>query len=192
VIADPPSDPSGKPTYVADSFNIAVYLDDKYPAPIYPVVLPDGTRALQKVASDLFTYEVGYPLMSIVVPLIARPGFLDNHGREYFCRTREAWFGNLSDLAKSEPEKWKEIHKKWDEFGKKLDLNNGTNENGPFVMGDHISFADFAVGGMILWLRRAEGGDMHRWKEMSEWQGGRWARIWAETEKLEKDSTEVA
>jgi glutathione S-transferase len=65
-----------------------------------------------------------------------------------------------------------------------LDLNNGTNENGPFVMGDQISFADFTVAGMIFWLRRAEGGDMPQWKGMSEWQGRRWARIWAEAEKF--------
>jgi glutathione S-transferase len=112
LIADPSGSPNEKLTYVADSFDMAVYLDDKYPSPKCPVVLPDGTRALQKVTSDLLTDRVGYSLVPIVVPLIAKPEFLDDRGREQFCRTREAWFGNLSDLGKSGPGKWEEIHKK--------------------------------------------------------------------------------
>ncbi|KAG8711186.1 hypothetical protein FRC08_016217, partial [Ceratobasidium sp. 394] len=141
VIADPSSDPNGKPTYVTDSFNIAIYLDDKYPAPKYPVVFPDGTRALQRITSELFTYEVGFALMPIIVPGLARPGFLDDRGHEYFCRTREAWFGDLTEYAKSGAEKWGDILKKWDDFGTKFDLNKGCKEDGPFVMGDQMSFA---------------------------------------------------
>ncbi|KAG8682626.1 hypothetical protein FRC09_016638 [Ceratobasidium sp. 395] len=192
VIADPSSDSNGKPTYVTESFNIAVYLDDKYPAPKHPTVFPDGTRALQKVASEHITYEIGFALMPIVVPHIAQPGFLDERGHEYFCRTREAWFGDLNELAKSGTEKWGEIVKKWDDIGAKYDLNKGSKEDGPFVMGGQVSFADFAVGGMILWLRRAEGGDMPRWKEIAQRQNGRWARVWTELEKLEQDSTQIA
>ncbi|KAF8604658.1 hypothetical protein BDV93DRAFT_522358 [Ceratobasidium sp. AG-I] len=191
VIADPSSDPNGKPTYVAESFDIAAYLDDKYPAPHYPLVFPPGTRPLQKIASTLFAYEVSMSILPIVVPFIATPGFLDERGTEYFRRTREEWMGSLSDLSKAAPEKWIEARKKWDDFGAKLDLNKRTDEEGPFVMGDQISFSDFAVGGAIVWLRRAEGGEMARWKEMAEWQGGRWAKLWAEIGKLEKDSTEV-
>ncbi|KAG9090633.1 hypothetical protein FRC07_012048, partial [Ceratobasidium sp. 392] len=147
VIADPSNDPNGKPTYVTESFNIAVYLDDKYPAPKYPVVFPNGTRPLQKVASEQFTYEIGFALMPIVVPHIAQqPKFLDDRGHKYFCRTREAWFGDLTEMAKSGAEKWGEILKKWDDFGTKLDLNKGTKEDGPFVMGNQVSFADFAIG----------------------------------------------
>ncbi|KAG9086689.1 hypothetical protein FS749_003449 [Ceratobasidium sp. UAMH 11750] len=190
VIADPSSDPNGKPTYVTDSFNIAIYLDDKYPAPKYPVVFPDGTRALQRITSELFTYEVGFALMPIIVPGLARPGFLDDRGHEYFCRTREAWFGDLTEYAKSGAEKWGDILKKWDDFGTKFDLNKGCKEDGPFVMGDQMSFADFALGGIILWLRRA-GEDTPRWKEIAARQGGRWARVWIELEKLERDSTQV-
>lgn len=191
VIADPSSDLNGKPNYVVDSFDIAIYLDDKYPAPHYPLVFSSGTRPLQKIGHTLFSYEVLRTFLPIVVPLVAAPGFLDERGTEYFKRTREEWFGNLSDLAKAVPEKWEDARKKWDDFGTKLDLNKETDEEGPFVMGDRISFIDFAIGGGIVWLQRAEGGDLTKWNEMAEWQGGRWARLWAEIEKLEKDSTEV-
>ncbi|KAG8778352.1 hypothetical protein FRC12_025020 [Ceratobasidium sp. 428] len=193
MIADPSSDPDGKPTYIVESFEIAVYLDDKYPAPKYPAIFPPGTRALQKITSDLFMNEVGYSLFPFTLLSVAKPGFLDDRGHEYFASTREQYIKRMSeDPALSGSKKMGEIHDKWDEFGKKLDYNKGPGEDGPFVMGNRISFTDFAIGGAIFWLRRAEGGDTPQWKIMTEWQGGRWARIWAEIEKLEKASTEVA
>ncbi|KAG8746506.1 hypothetical protein FRC10_004640 [Ceratobasidium sp. 414] len=192
MIADPSSDPNGKPTYVVESFDIAVYLDDKYPTPKYPAIFPPGTRALQKLTTGVFTDEIGYSLAPFALPLVAGPGFLDDRGREYFLRTREQRLKVLEDPAETGSKKWGEIHDKWDAFGKQLDYNSGPGEQGPFVMGNEMSFMDFAIGGMFHWLRRAEGGDMPRWKDMSEWQGGRWARLWAEIEKLEKASTEVA
>lgn len=192
MIADPSGDSNTKPTYIVDSFDIAVYLDDKYPAPHYPLVFPPGTRPLQKMAQTLFSDGALATFRPIVVPPIAAPGFLDERGTEYFNRTREEMFGSLSDLANTAPEKWVEARKKWDDFGAKLDLNKGTREDGPFVMGNRVSFIDFAIGGGILWLRRVEGKELTRWKDMAEWQGGRWAKLWAEIEKLEKDSTEVA
>ncbi|QRV74896.1 hypothetical protein RhiJN_17605 [Ceratobasidium sp. AG-Ba] len=190
VIADPSDEPGGKPTYVLESFEIAIYLDDKYPAPKYPAIFAPGTRALQKITSDLFMNEVGYSLFPFAIGLVAKPGFLDERGREYFVRTRERWMKRLENPAETSSAKWGEIHDKWGDFGKQLDYNKGADE-GPFVMGKRISFTDFAIGGAIHWLRRAEGGDMPRWTNMAEWQGGRWARHWSEIETLENTSTEV-
>ncbi|KAG8682625.1 hypothetical protein FRC09_016637 [Ceratobasidium sp. 395] len=192
MIADPSSDPNGKPTCISDSFEIAIYLDDKYPAPKYPAIFPPGTRALQKITSDFFISEVGYSLAPFALPPIAKPGFLDDRGCEYFARTREPRLKKFEDPAESGSKKWGEIHDKWEAFGKQLDYNKGPSEDGPFVMGSQISFTDFAIGGFVHWLRRAEGGDMSWWKNMAEWQGGRWGRHWAEIERLEKTSTEVA
>lgn len=189
MIADPSEDPSGKPTYVVESFNIAVYLDDKYPAPKHPAVFAPDTRAVQLVTSNFFTNEVGYSLLPALRRLQARPGFLDDRGREYFLRTREKILANTLPISETGvgSKLWGEIHDKWEEFGKVLDLNEG----GPFVTGEKKSFTDFAIGGIIHSVRRVEGGEMLMWKDMAEWQGGRWARIWVEIEKLERDSTEV-
>lgn len=191
MIADPASDPNGKPVYVVESFNIAVYLDKTYPAPKYPAVFSPGTRALQRVASEAFTNEVGYALMPVARPLVAKPGFLDDRGCEYFCRTRRVDVAKIPDMIEAGSKKWDAIHELWDNFGKQLDVNVGTEDEGPFVMGKQISFTDFAIGGMFHWIRRAEGGEMLWWGDMAKWQDGRWARLWAEIEKLEKDSTEV-
>ncbi|CAE6423092.1 unnamed protein product [Rhizoctonia solani] len=188
MIADPSSDPNGKPTYVADSFNIAVYLDETYPAPKYPAVFAPGTRAVQKITYDLFTNEVGFAAFPAILPYIVKPGFFDERGREYFSKTREAFFKQFPADTSIGSKFWGDLHEKWKWFGETLDLN----EEGPFVTGKQVSFTDFAIGGVIFFVRRAEGGDMRIWKAMAEWQGGRWARHWAEIEKLEKDSSEVA
>ncbi|KAG8689756.1 hypothetical protein FRC11_000770 [Ceratobasidium sp. 423] len=188
LIADPSPDPNSKPTYVVESFDIAIYLDKTYPAPEYPVVFPPGTRAVQKITSDLYMNEVGYMVMPAIIHFITRAGFLDEWGREHFLQTRSQVFKELPAGASIDSKYWGDVYKKWMWFGETLDLN----EEGPFVMGKQVSFVDFAVGGIISSLRRVEGGEMQIWNTIAEWQGGRWVRLWVEIEKLEKDSTEVA
>ncbi|CAE7132776.1 unnamed protein product [Rhizoctonia solani] len=188
MIADPSPNPNGRPTYVVESFDIAVYLDKTYPAPKYPAVFPPGTRAVQKITSELYTNEVGYAILPALLPLTARSGFLDERGREHFLKTRKGVFKQLPADTSIGSKFWGDVHDKWKWFGEILDLN----EDGPFVTGKQISFTDFAIGGIIFFLRRVEGGEMRMWKAMSEWQGGRWVRLWAEIEKLEKDSAEIA
>ncbi|KAH7342056.1 hypothetical protein B0J17DRAFT_286108 [Rhizoctonia solani] len=188
MIADPSSDLTGKPNYVVDSFDIAIYLDKTYPAPRRPAVFPSGTRAIQKITSDLFTNQVGYAILSGMVPITARPGFPDERGREYFLRTREGYLKTFPTDTSVGSKFWGNVHEKWNWFGETLDLN----EEGLFVMGKQISFTDFAIGGIISFERRVEGEEMQIWRAMSEWQGGRWTRYWAEIEKLEKGSSEVS
>ncbi|CUA75871.1 hypothetical protein RSOLAG22IIIB_01871 [Rhizoctonia solani] len=188
MIADPSPDPNGKPTYVVESFDIAVYLDKTYPAPKYPAVFPPGTRAVQKITSDLYMNQVGYMFLPIILPLVGRAGFLDEPGRQHFLKAREEAFKRFPPDTSIGSKYWGDIHEKWKWFGEVLDLN----EKGPFVTGERISFTDFAIGGIISALRRVEGGEMRIWNAVSEWQGGRWARLWVEIEKLEKDSSELA
>ncbi|CAE6461107.1 unnamed protein product [Rhizoctonia solani] len=191
MIADPSPDPNGKPTYIVESFDIAVYLDKTYPAPKYPAVFSPGTRAVQKITSDLFRNEVALAILPCLFPLTARTGFLDERGREYYLKTREEVLKRIPADTSVGSKFWGDAHEKWKWFGEMLDLN----EEGPFVTGKQISFTDFAVGGVFSFLRRIESvfdGDMPKWKAIAEWQGGRWARLWVEIEKLEKDSTEVA
>ncbi|KAG8688987.1 hypothetical protein FRC11_004359 [Ceratobasidium sp. 423] len=188
VIADPSPDSNGKPTYVVESFDIAVYLDKTYPAPKYPAVFPPGTRAVQKITSDLFWNEVALTVLPALVPLTARAGFLDERGREHFSKTREEYMKQIPAETGIGSKFWGDVHEKWKWFGEILDLN----EEGPFVTGKQVSFTDFVIGGIFFFLRRVEGGDMSMWNAMAEWQGGRWAHLWAKIEKLERDSTEIA
>ncbi|KAG9085374.1 hypothetical protein FS749_004466 [Ceratobasidium sp. UAMH 11750] len=188
MIADPSSEPGGKPTYVVDSFNIAIYLDDKYPSPEYPIVFPRGTRAMQSIATSRIT-QTAMLFAPIVLPLASlRTDLLDERGMEYFRRTRSAIFGtDLPNLLDKAPENWSAAEERWDRINEVLDFNQG----GPFTMGHQISFVDFVFGGLIHMVQKLEGGEMACWKRMAEWHGGRWARLWKEIEKLEADSSKV-
>ncbi|CAE7222296.1 unnamed protein product [Rhizoctonia solani] len=190
LIADPSDDPDGKPTYVVESFEIAMYLDKKYPEPQYPAVIPSGTRALQKiVTSHIMNSALNFG--SVVLPCaVSRSDFLDERSREYYIRTRKLIFGrDLRELLPEIEQNWEKSKEKWEVLGDQLDLGG---PNGPFVMGAQISFADFAIGGVIQWVQKCEGGEMVRWKDMSTWQGGRWGAFWKEIKSLEANSTEVA
>jgi len=188
LIADPSNDSNGRPTYIFDSFDIAIYLDNKYPAPKYPVVFPRGTRALQRLAYNHVT-KITMLFAPMIIPLPAlRPNFLDERSLEYYNRSRTEIFGTeLPKLLESAPASWDEVKTRWNTMGEILDLD----KTGPFVMGEQISFVDFAIAGTIHCVQKTEGGDMGIWKRMAQWQDGRWAKLWKEIEKLEAESTEI-
>ncbi|CAE6469430.1 unnamed protein product [Rhizoctonia solani] len=189
VIADPSPSPGGKPTYVMDSFDIAVYLDNKYPAPEYPIVVPLGMRNIQRLAVE-HIMGVGISFAPVILPYVAmRPGFLDEKGHEYYTRTRKAMFGkDLSEVMESSEENWKKAKSKWETLGNSLDLEG---EDGPFVMGKQMTFVDFALGCMLQAVRKYEGGEMMLWKDMSSWQDGLWGAFWTEIARVEENSSEV-
>ncbi|QRW07289.1 glutathione S-transferase [Ceratobasidium sp. AG-Ba] len=188
MIADPSSEPGGKPTYVTESFNIATYLDDKYPAPEYPAVLPPGTRILQSIVTDHIT-QLGMHFTLAVLPFASvRDDLLDERGLEYFVRSRSAIIGvELPKLVEKAPENWKAAEIQWNKFNEVFEYN----KEGPFVMGRQISFVDFVIGGIIHLIRTSEGGSMSYWGKMAEWHNGRWANLWREIEKIEADSSAI-
>ncbi|KDN37606.1 hypothetical protein RSAG8_10011, partial [Rhizoctonia solani AG-8 WAC10335] len=190
MIADPSSDPSGKPTYVVESFEIALYLDKTYPAPKYPIVVPPGTRALQRIALER-VMSAGMGFATVVLPLAAaRTNFMDDKGYEYYSRSRRVIFGrDLLELLPEVDSNWAKAKGGWEALGDQLELGG---KDGPFVMGAQISFIDFAIGGLLHAVQKCEGGEMKYWKDMSTWQGGRWGAFWEEIAKLEADSSEVS
>ncbi|KAG8736523.1 hypothetical protein FRC10_009222 [Ceratobasidium sp. 414] len=188
VIADPSSEPGGTPTYVVESFDIAVYLDDKYPSPEYPAVFPRGTRAMQHIATGHISQTVML-IAPVILPLASlRTDLLDERGMEYFTRTRSAIFGTeLPKLLDKALENWNAAEARWDRINEVFDFNQG----GPYMMGHQISFIDFVIGGAILMVQKLEGGEMSYWEKMAGWHGGRWAALWRGIAKLEADSSEV-
>ncbi|ELU40775.1 hypothetical protein AG1IA_05218 [Rhizoctonia solani AG-1 IA] len=193
VIADPSSEPGGEPIYVPDSWAISLYLERTYPPPKYPSLFPHGAIAVNRAMSATIGRTAYNAIADTAIALIGTNHILDDRGHEYFMRTREEGFGKpLVELLKEEEPKWStEIREAWATLGKLLDLNGPMDQVGPFVLGKEISNADFMIAGVLVWLRRAEGPEGHRWKELFEWDGGRWAKIWQAIEELETKSTEV-
>ncbi|KAJ7645638.1 hypothetical protein DFH06DRAFT_1212010 [Mycena polygramma] len=194
--AEPPEvHDNGKPYYclpviqdpntgavVSDSARIAYYLDSTYPDT--PELIPAGTHVLQKVfrvASDATRER----LIPYVLPAVAK--ILRRPSKEYYVRTREERFGkkleNVVPTGEAHEVAWKAVE---EGYGK-LDrwLNEGMNEGAPFVMGDKVSFADFAIAGDLQWCMRGFGEDSNQWKDMMTWHGGRWAKLIDNLKKYE-------
>lgn len=67
VIVDPSRrTPSGGPTIITDSWNIAEYLDNVYPSP--GLLFPEGTKALQALFLNHVTTTLFYPIVRILTP----------------------------------------------------------------------------------------------------------------------------
>ncbi|CEL55156.1 hypothetical protein RSOLAG1IB_01164 [Rhizoctonia solani AG-1 IB] len=187
VIADPSSDPNGKPTYVADSFKIALYLDKHYPAPHYPLIFTPGTAGVQHMLMSNYRMTVGAPIFPLIHPQVLR--IMDDRSIEYMRRTRGPRLNPLSEDKAAE--KWKEAEEKFAELAQSLAFNDDTGAAGPFMMGDRVSFSDFALAGVFYWIRNVEGPDSVRLKEMLRWDGGRWERLWDAVQEIENNSSEV-
>ncbi|KAG9074299.1 hypothetical protein FS749_014157 [Ceratobasidium sp. UAMH 11750] len=192
TIADPSSDPDGEPTYVSDTFTIAAYLDDKYPAPKYPTVFPPGTRPLQKIFVDNFAANIGGPLFQLFIRPYFPQKYLTEAALEYLLRSRGTTVETYAHLKGEEATKrLAEVRQKWDALAETVKLNSSEPGNGgAFVMGDKVTFADFAVGGMLFSLNRAEGDEGRVWQEVStEWSDGKWGGYWREIKAIKDDKS---
>ncbi|KAG9126844.1 hypothetical protein FRC07_001745 [Ceratobasidium sp. 392] len=192
AIADPSPEPDGKLTYVADSWDIALYLERTYPPPLYPTLFPHHSIALHR-AMALQLYKLHNHVCDVAVPLIATEHILDDKGHEYFMKTREEMYGKpMSEVLKEAEGIWlTDVRSSWSSLGDILNMNGPVEQVGPFVMGKNMSYSDFIIAGLMLWLRRAEGANGRCCKELFTWDGGRWGLIWNEIEKLEGKSTEA-
>ncbi|CAE6477970.1 hypothetical protein ACGC1H_002714 [Rhizoctonia solani] len=187
VIADPSNDPNGKPTYVSDSFKIALYLDDKYPTPKYPAIFSPGTRSLQDLLVTQYVPTIHAHIVPIIMPKMLH--LLDARSAEYIQRHRSEKFKALSDDLAAQ--KWADAREKFVALNKSVELNDGTKDAGPFITGNVVSFIDFSLGSLIYWIGKVEGEDSPRLKEMLEWQGGRWSRHWQAIQEIENRSSRV-
>lgn len=49
------------------------------------------------------------------------------------------------------------------------------NSNGPFFMGDIVSYADIMVCSWLMWAKRTM--TLEEWSRISGWHGGRWGLL---------------
>ncbi|KAH6893701.1 hypothetical protein BKA70DRAFT_1389589 [Coprinopsis sp. MPI-PUGE-AT-0042] len=144
------------PTAVSESFEIAKYLDATYPE----------TKRL-----------VFLPFARIFFPRAAT--ILNPASKEYFSKKRAAQFFDANSLDDVQVKSAEEEGKIWDDF------REGWNE-GPWVLGDTISFADLVVALYLVTLQRVFGQQSKEWQELRVLNGGRWGRLFDETQYLLK------
>ncbi|KAH7913834.1 hypothetical protein BJ138DRAFT_1145100 [Hygrophoropsis aurantiaca] len=174
--------PDGKPLYtlpiiqdpntgkvIADSFAIAEYLDETYPNA--PTLFPRGTKAL------FAAFEAG--IVNAIGPIVrlqlALSPLLNGPSEKYYRSTREALFGmkieEMSPIGEKRDEdlaKFKASLASVDEWLAK--------SNGEYVMNDTVSYADAILNAWLIWIKLVHGADSEVWKNIANWNEGRWAK----------------
>ncbi|KZP34726.1 hypothetical protein FIBSPDRAFT_924148 [Athelia psychrophila] len=157
---------------ISDSANIAQYLDDQYPdtTPLFP----KGSRALQaafEAAHERVALTHLYPLMGLTVVRQLNPPSED------YCRiTKRPKSGvTLEEVelkGEARDEQWKKVREGHERIADWF----SKNEEGSFVMGKDISFADLVLASFLGWARITFGQESGEWKTVLMWQDGWWAR----------------
>jgi len=168
---------------VADSLKIAMYLDDTYPDK--PTLFPFGVRAPIHFFQTYFVKTAIFPGMPI---FLSESCFkLNPPSEEFFRRTREADFKlKMEEFAPPGPKRnevWAAVKAGFDTVAVKYTSNgDGTL---PYFYGDQISYADLVVVSYLLYIKTILGPDNPEWKEMEDWNEGRWMKLFELTKKYQ-------
>ncbi|KAM0711603.1 hypothetical protein Q7P35_000969 [Cladosporium inversicolor] len=138
--------PSG--TAISDSLSIALWAEIHHPAPSLLLEQTPHALAAQKIASATF------PLIPVFMPLIPRH-ILRPTSIDLFNSARAARFGMPLD----ELEATRGGEKAWEAAGPGLDALEALMvehkvDEGPFVLGSQVSYADFVVVAVLEGFRR--------------------------------------
>lgn len=169
-------DSTGK--VVSDSLAIAVYLDETYPN--LPTLLPFGASAPAAIYEDYFTSTA---FSSVLLLLLAESnGKLNPASEAYFRRTREASYGQkIEEFAPPGPKR----EAAWAGFKAGLTTLSAKLGSKPFFFGETLSYADLELVSYLLWMKVVVGPENPEWKAVESWDGGKWAKLLALTEKYQ-------
>jgi glutathione S-transferase len=150
-------------TAVADSWTIAVYLEDAYPD--RPSLFGgEGGRAMGRMMNWWGDVTVVGGMFPLIIADI--PGHLAPVDAAYFRKTREARFGKpLEQVAAARD-------KSVEGFRRALDPLRLTLKSQPFIGGTRPNYADYIVFGPFQWARvvspfqlLAEDDPVYAWRE---------------------------
>ncbi|OSC97239.1 glutathione transferase FuA class [Trametes coccinea BRFM310] len=158
-------DPNTK-TAVVDSAAIARYLDKTYPDT--PRLIPYETDALHAAFEHVFIPTFLPDLIKIVA--VPTTESLTPRSEAYFRAAHD-----ITDPGPKREEHWNGFKKALQTFAQWLDAD-GTG-NRLFFLGNKIGYADITHAAFLIWIRIVLGADSKEWKDITTWDGGRWARF---------------
>lgn len=162
-------DPSTK-AVVADSAEIAKYLDQTYPNT--PRLFPDGTLDYQAVFLDVVRPLISMPLLQILLSRIC--GSLNEPSAVYFRKTREEAFGKTLEELNTE-EMWQKFEQALERLKGYYDANGAGKDL--LLMGDRVSFCDLQIASLFVWAKVITGEDSQDWKRIIAFQNGKWVKF---------------
>ncbi|KZT64750.1 hypothetical protein DAEQUDRAFT_752867 [Daedalea quercina L-15889] len=155
------------PTILSNANIIAEYLESTYPArPIFP----EGSCAVQSLFVHYIQEVFAKPLLPILVPLTHQ--VLPERSQAHFRGP-----GSAVQLTGAQREQaWRAVQEQFEFLAGILDKNNGADGNGIVVMGHDVSYADFALCSVLIWIERVSPHD--GWARVRQWNNNRWVRLW--------------
>jgi glutathione S-transferase len=129
---------------IADSFAIALYLEEAYPERP-SLFLGEGGKATARFVEHWAGRALAPHLLSAV--LMDIHDSLDAPDQAYFRRSREERFGRkLEDMPAGREERLDALKRTLEPLRAMLSVQ-------PFIGGDRPLFADYIVAGMLQWVR---------------------------------------
>ncbi|KAJ7763016.1 hypothetical protein B0H16DRAFT_1311417 [Mycena metata] len=173
VIVDPTRN-AQTPTILSNTNNIAEYLEATYPA---RPVFPEGSRALQTLFVHYIQEIFAKPLLPIMVPI--SHDRLPERTQSHFHGASRAGTpipGSSHPLppGAAREHAWQLVKEQFDFLAIVLDKNVGDGD-GVVAQGNRVSYADFALCSVLLWVEQMAPHD--GWARIRDWNGGRWARL---------------
>ncbi|KAK0471130.1 hypothetical protein IW261DRAFT_1513179 [Armillaria novae-zelandiae] len=170
VIVDPTRNPAA-PQILSNTNTIAEYLESTYPA---RPVFPQGSRALQTLYVHYIQEVFVKPLLPIMVPLSHQR--LPERSQSHF-RTADTPSppGQSLPPGPQREAAWVAVREQFDFLANVLAKNTGDGD-GVVAMGREVSYADFAVCSVLIWIERMAPKD--GWSRVRTWNGGRWCQLW--------------
>jgi glutathione S-transferase len=174
---------------VAESYDIAQYLDATYPErPVIPPGMTGLQHAFHLAISDAI-YEVCVSKSRLLfftslkqckqalyeIIILGVHNILNPRSQEYFRRTREENNIKLEERSPVGPtrdEQFKSLQKGFTRLAKCYEKNGNDSK---FIMGNQISYGDFLVASWLLCAERAIG--QNEWDEIMKFDEGRWKRL---------------
>ena len=164
-------DPNTK-TVVEDSLKIAIYLDQTYPNATR--LFPENTFVVQTAFMAIMD-----PITLALLPVALLPIYnnLNPRGADFFREAREKIFKQpFEDWVPKDEEgrtkPWKEMEEGLAKVARWFAESDNT---GPYVMSDTLSYADIDLASRFVWLRVVYGEESEEWGRIRRMDNGRWA-----------------
>lgn len=134
-------------------------------------VFPEGSRALQALFVHYIQEILAKPLLPIMVPLSHQR--LPERSQNHFLSGMNS--SHLSVPLERE-QAWRAVQEQFDFLANILDKNSGADGDGVVAMGHELTYADFAIVSVLIWVEKVAPHD--GWVRIRQWNGGRWGKLW--------------
>ncbi|KAH8831705.1 hypothetical protein DL96DRAFT_1588729 [Flagelloscypha sp. PMI_526] len=167
---------------VADSWEIALYLDETYPDA--PRLIPLG----QKASIRVFSVHVQTKLFPALFPYngIQTVAVLNPASQTHFRWARALESRGKTLESRREEASWEKVVETFDGLERLAKLNETDSFSNGWFVGSEITWADIVVCACLAWVRGLHGADSQLWKDLEGLNGGRWAKFLEQADTLTK------